>query len=234
MITQTVRIASYNIQHGKGMDGVLNLNRTSETLAQLEADLICLQEVDRFRMPTRLVPQAERLALALGMQWVYGPVRSYPIGSYGNAILSRYPIKTIANHLLPDPIDPRRCLQVQIDLGGYTLALFNTHLGLKQTVRMQQVQDIILPLVLSVSGPAVLAGDFNATVNRPETNLLAEYLTDTFCQNSGPLIDTFPSINPAARIDYIFINELCAVSNYFIMDSTASDHLPIAADIQIM
>lgn len=231
---QLVRIASYNIQHGKGMDGVLNLNRTLQVLAQLDADLICLQEVDRFRMPTRLVPQAERLALDLGMQWIYGPVRSYPIGSYGNAILSRYPIKEIANHLLPDPIDPRRCLQAEIDLGGYTLALFNTHLGLKQTVRMQQVQDIILPLVLSVPGPAVLAGDFNATVNRPETNLLAEYLTDTFCKNSGTLINTFPSINPAARIDYIFINQYCTAANCFIMDSTASDHLPVTADIGII
>ncbi|MEN6324784.1 MAG: endonuclease/exonuclease/phosphatase family protein [Syntrophomonas sp.] len=231
---QTIRIASYNIQHGKGMDGVLNLNRTSQVLSQIDADLICLQEVDMFRMPTHLVRQAERLAIDLGMQWIYGPVRSYPIGSYGNAILSRYPIKERANYLLPDPIDPRRCLQAEIILDGKPLALFTTHLGLKQPVRLEQVQDIILPLVLSVPGPAILAGDFNATVNRPETNLLAEYLTDTFCKNSGTLINTFPSINPAARIDYIFINECCMTANYFIMDSTASDHLPIIAEIKIL
>ena len=216
------------------MDGILNLNHTSQVLSQLNADLICLQEVDMFRMPTHLVRQAEWLALNLGMHWLYGPVRSYPIGSYGNAILSRYPIKEKANHLLPDPVDPRRCLQAEITLGEKTLTLFNTHLGLKQPVRLEQVQYIILPLVLSMPGPAILAGDFNATVNRPETNLLAKYLNDTFGKNSGTLINTFTSINPAARIDYIFTNQYCMDANYYIMDSTASDHLPIVADMQIM
>lgn len=216
------------------MDGVLNLERTSRLLSQIDADLICLQEVDMFRIPTHLVRQADRLALNLGMQWIYGPVRSYPVGSYGNAILSRYQVKEIANHLLPDPVDPRRCLQAEINLGGKPLALFITHLGLKQAVRLEQIQEIILPLVLSVPGPAILAGDLNATVNRPETNLLAEYLNDTFSQNSGTLINTFPSINPAARIDYIFTNQQCLADNYYIIDSTASDHLPIAAEIEIL
>ncbi|MDD2620419.1 MAG: endonuclease/exonuclease/phosphatase family protein [Syntrophomonadaceae bacterium] len=231
---QKLRIASYNIQHGKGMDGVLDLKRTSQVLSQMDADVIFLQEVDMFRMPTHLVMQVQRLAFDLGMSWIYGSVRSYPIGSYGNGILSRYPIVKIANHILPDAIDPRRCLQAEIMIKGTLLAVFNTHLGLKQDVRLQQVQNVILPLVLSIPGPSILGGDFNATVNRPETRLLAENLTDTFCKNSGPQTNTFPAIKPAARIDYIFTNHQCMPSNYFIMDSMASDHLPITAEIEIL
>lgn len=230
---QNLRIASYNIQHGKGMDGILNLNRTSQLLSQIDADLVFLQEVDMFRTSSHLVRQVQRLALGLGMHWIYGPVRAYPIGSYGNAILSRFPIKEKGNHLLQDTIDPRRCLQAEISLAGKPLALFDTHLGLKQAVRLQQVQDVILPLLLSVPGPAILAGDFNATVNRPETSLLAEHLNDTFSKNSGPLTNTFSAINPTARIDYIFTNQYCMAANYFIMASTASDHLPIIAEIEI-
>ena len=43
----TLTIATYNIRHGRGMDGVVELSRTGNAIARLGADIVALQEVDR-------------------------------------------------------------------------------------------------------------------------------------------------------------------------------------------
>ncbi|HEX3012282.1 MAG TPA: endonuclease/exonuclease/phosphatase family protein [Syntrophomonadaceae bacterium] len=226
-----VKIATYNIRYGKGIDGKVSLSRIAGVLQQINPDIIALQEMDKNRLRSYGAAQAKKLAKALKMNYVYGAVKRYCLGSYGNAVLTRYPIISYQNHLLPDSKDPRCCLQVNLNVEGVTLSFFNIHLGLNHTVRMYNVEHFVIPLIKSINHPVILAGDFNVTADGEEIKMLSPYLNDTFTHSQSFFKATFPSNRPVERIDYIFINNYCSCNEFDIINSQASDHLPIKTQI---
>jgi len=46
-VAREFRLATFNIRHGVGADGVLDLERVAAVIEQASADVVCLQEVDR-------------------------------------------------------------------------------------------------------------------------------------------------------------------------------------------
>ncbi len=228
-----IKVVSFNIHHGTDTNNQPSLDRILTLLQQIKADIINLQEVDMLRPSTGEQKQASFLAQRLGMRFIYGAVREYAQGSYGNAILSRYAITSSRNIILADSKDIRYCLQADIRTHNQTISIFNTHLGLSQPARYKHLVDIILPDILSVNNPALLAGDFNAPPSNPEITMVNNFLTDTFIKNSGIQINTFSANNPTARIDYIFVNEYITPLDYYIIDTDVSDHLPVVAKVEI-
>ncbi len=228
-----VKVASYNIKNGQGMDGKTDLARIYEVLADMDADCISLQEVDMFRPRSYFRNQAGSLARMLKMDYAFGPALTYRIGSFGNAILSRYPILKTKNHRLPASKPRRAMLEVQIDIKGELLSLFNTHLELDRRLRLKQIQNYILPLILSAPSAAILSGDLNETPDDLGVKYLNNYLQDSFEANTGSLTATFRADNPLERMDYILLNPSCAAIDYRILASLASDHLPVLTWIEI-
>ncbi len=108
-----MQVVSYNIQFGTGRDGQVDLARIADTVRG--ADLIALQEVERHAKRTAMADQAAVLAGLLDeYYWVYGPGMDLsadvmgPGGlpyhrrrQFGNMLLSKTPILTARNHLLP-------------------------------------------------------------------------------------------------------------------------------------
>jgi endonuclease/exonuclease/phosphatase family metal-dependent hydrolase len=230
----TLTVVTYNIQHGRGMDGHFDLKRTAYVLMVLNADVILLQEVDCWCPGTGMTCQPAVLAKMLNMDYAYGAVKHYRPGSYGNAILSRYFIASKKNHILVNEDDQRCCLEAAIRTPKMNFTVFNLHLGLKSAERYRHLKDIILPRVQAVSGPAMLGGDFNARPESAEISLLQDYLQDSFLVNSGEYQYTFPSDQPRHRIDFIFLNNQWQITEYKIIPHTlASDHLPVVAKIQV-
>lgn len=224
-------IVTYNIQHGRGMDGQFNLQRTAYVLTVLNPDIVLLQEADCRRPQTRMSHQPAFLAKMLNMNYAYGAVRHYRPGSYGNAVLSRYPIVNYENHVLPGEGE-RCCLEVEIGTSLSNFTVFNLHLGLKAAERYHQLQNIILPRVSAANSPVLLGGDFNARPESTEISLVKDYLQDSFQANSGECIHTFPSDQPYARIDYIFLNNNWELNDCKIIPHTqASDHLPLVVKV---
>ena len=217
------------------MDGQFDLKRTASVLTALNPDVVLLQEVDCRRPQTRMSHQPAFLAKTLNMDFAYGAVKHYRPGSYGNAILSRYPILNYKNHILPPGEgDERCCLEAEIGGPQCRFRVFNLHLGLKAAVRCRHLQDIILPRVTAVSSPVLLGGDFNARPESSEISLVKDCLQDSFQANSGECIYTFPSDQPRARIDYIFLNNCWELSHCKIIpDTPASDHLPLVCKVTI-
>lgn len=108
-----MKVVTYNIQYGLGRDGTFDLNRIARSLQG--ADIIALQEVERFWQRSGLVDQVEVLTdLLPEYRWVYGPNvdldATYHDESgrlvnrrrqFGNMVLSRYPIVSSRNFPLP-------------------------------------------------------------------------------------------------------------------------------------
>lgn len=227
-MASSLSIVTYNIQHGRGMDGHYDLKRTACALMGLNPDVVLLQEMDCRRPATYMACQPAVLAKWLNMNYAYGAVKRYAPGSYGNAILSRYPIINKKNHFLNSDNDRRCCLEAKIETPLFDFTVFNLHLGLKSIERYRNVKEVILPQVQAVRDPALLGGDFNAQPESAEIGLLTDCLQDSFQVNSGEGIYTFPSDQPRCRIDYIFFNDRWSLNDYKITIHTlASDHLPV-------
>lgn len=177
--------------------------------------------------------QAAYLADRLNMDHVFGTALRYGRGAYGNALLSRFPIESSVIHRLPSLAENRICLEAKVTIDGKTVTLLNTHLGLDRRERLRQLEEVIIPLLQKQNDPAILTGDLNAPDYSAQIEAAAGNWQDTFKNNTGPLVSTYPANAPQVRIDYIFINSLCQCPSFQIITSQASDHLPVAASIRI-
>ena len=138
-------------------------------------------------------------------------------------------------------LEPRGALWVAIEIGGATLNVFNTHLGLVPREQRLQAAALVGDHWLGhpdCTGPTLLTGDFNATsITRPYQTL-SRRLAD--CQRSlglKPSVKTFPSSFPAIRIDHCFTSPEVTVTGvsapFSPLARMASDHLPLIVDFEI-
>src|SRR3954454_24524752 len=133
-----VRLVTFNIRHGVGDDDRFDLPRLAQVLQSVDADVICLQEVDRYYGErSGDVDQPLLLSRALDMQLAWGPAIERPRGAgspdrqYGNARLSRLPILISDVHPLPGSGEPRSALRTLLELDGGTLWVTATHLTIR-------------------------------------------------------------------------------------------------------
>lgn len=237
-----LRVATYNIHHGEGTEGRLDLDRVADAVRG--HDIVALNEVDRHNIRTGFADQASRIASRLGMKYhVFGETRRWLLFmQYGNAILSRFPIVSSKNHDLPR-LDPknerRRVLQADILVRGRIVHVFATHLSLRPAERAKQV-DAILALLARTSGRKVLMGDFNALPGSPEMKKAAAALTDLWAAKGSGSGPTFSSRDPRRRIDYILASRaglsplsIRVVRTELPGGAHPSDHLPVAGKVAV-
>ncbi|NLT21229.1 MAG: hypothetical protein GXY16_09575 [Syntrophomonadaceae bacterium] len=229
----SIRLITYNIHHGTNADETPSLHNITDLLSDLDPDIIALQEVDKNLARSGRQHQASVLAQRLNMNFVYAGALQYSNGEYGNALLSRLPIISYKKHLLPDPAENRCLMEAVVQGPTRPVGIFNVHMSLNASMRQKHLNDFILPRLEACPYPLILMGDFNSTNDQKDINLLTARLTDTFYFNQGVITNTFSSSQPVKRIDYIFADKRFVVQNYFIVDSQASDHLPVAVQIQI-
>lgn len=249
----SVKVMSFNIAHGLGMDGRVNLEKTALVIEKADADIIGLQEVDRyFSSRSSFVDQVAWLGGRLGMYTAFGanldmePVRTgHPRRQYGNAILSKHPIKYTENHPLT-PVhsdfgnnEQRGVLEAVVEMEGSLIHVFNTHLALKEEELKVSI-DELLSLTKKCQLPHVLLGDFNAPPDHESIRHLNRSFTDAFLKLKKGDAYTYPtrytnettgeSYQPATRIDYIFSDDQLLAIGAAAMETTVSDHLPISAE----
>lgn len=240
---QTLTVLTYNIHHGSGADDELALDRVARVVRDSGADIIGLQEVDRhYDDRSRFVDQAGWLAERLGMRVAYGanlslaPPRSgAPRRQYGIAILSRFPISEARNTRLPHPRggEQRGLLEADINVDGTAVRVLTTHLEhTSQAERLAQAEAI--NGVIEGSGrPTVLVGDLNATPRTREVGVLTRHLGDAWRAVGEGAGYTFDARNPHKRIDYVLISSGISARQAEVIDSDASDHLPVSVDVTL-
>jgi endonuclease/exonuclease/phosphatase family metal-dependent hydrolase len=226
-----VRVLTYNIHHGEGMDGRIDLARQAEVLNRAAPDLVALQEVDRATKRSGGVDQLAELARLTGLTPAFGRAIEFQGGGYGVGVLSRLPVRGLRQRLLPGSPDrePRTALTVDVDLpgGGPRVQFTATHLDQGREAADKLAQASYLAAALSHRNDqlGILAGDMNT---RPETEpmqILARHWTDTF---ADPPPDAYG--RPRRRIDYVMVRPVQAwrvIESRYVDEPLASDHQPV-------
>lgn len=234
-----IRVMTYNIHHGEGMDGRLDLPRIADVIRSVDPDVVALQEVDDRTRRSEGVPQADELGDLLGMHSVFGKALDFQGGGYGQATLSKHPFLDLQNHALPSSPDrePRAVLAAVIQphpsLPPITFA--NTHLDHTRddSDRRRQVLRLNELFAGADTDPAVLLGDLNAT---PESDALAP-LWESWKDSAGAFAaPTIPVENPNRRIDYILVRPPArwhTLESRVLDERVASDHLPVVATLEL-
>jgi endonuclease/exonuclease/phosphatase family metal-dependent hydrolase len=238
-----LRVATFNIHHGVGLDGVLDLARIAATVERTGAEVVGLQEVDRhWSERSNFVDQATRLADVLDMHLAFGanldldpPAPGAPRRQFGTAILSAYKIRAWTNTLLPRPLggEQRGLLEGQIKVRGIPVRVFNTHLQHdSQVERLAQVARIRQVLATATES-VVLLGDLNATPDTPEIAGLTDLLVDAWVTAGVGDGFTFDAATPHARIDYVMSSGNVVARTAAVVTTDAADHLPVVADLAL-
>ena len=239
-----LRVATYNIHKGvQGMGParrleILNLGHAVE---QLDADIVCLQEVRKLhrreeRYFTRWpeLPQAEFLCPE-GYAAVYQTNATTRHGEHGNAMLSRWPIVSHGHEDMSDHrFEQRGLLHVEVRTHRRTVHVIVLHLGLIAGSRLRQIEQLgkFIERVVPSRAPLIVAGDLNDWGGklRPAMNQIG--LRDWI----GERVMTYPSRLPLAQLDYVYARGLKPVAVHVPRGriwGRMSDHLPLIAEFNI-
>ena len=223
-----LRVATWNIHAGIGRDRRYDPGRIIAVLQELEADIIALQEVASLAVHGEFLGQVRA---ALGVHVVVGRTLTRRAADFGNALLSRFPVKETCNiDLTVGGHEPRGAIDARIDVDGQELRVLSTHLGLRPAERRKQVRRILAALDSDEShSPVVLMGDVNEWYlwGRPVRWLHARF-------RSTPAPATYPAQRPVFALDRIWarpVQYLRAVAVHrSALAHVASDHLPLKAE----
>lgn len=231
----SLRIATYNIRHGQGMDNAINLERTATVLRQHQPDIIGLQEVDDRVTRSGRVDQAEALGSLMDLEHAFGSFMNYQGGRYGMAILSRHPIRRVHTIALPEGEEPRIALAAEIELPNKArIMAINVHFDWVDNDAARYRQASALAAVLdTLSLPYVLLGDFNDERGSRTLRLFQSRAMEL--EKRGDNRDTFSSTNPVKEIDHIFVApqaQWTVRSIDVVAETRASDHRPVVAVVE--
>lgn len=243
MKRETIRIATYNVHKCRGMDGRARPERIAEVLAEIDADIVALQEVISAPDSRGHEDQAGFLGHETGLKFVLGETRRRQGRPYGNLVLSRFPIRAVANYDISAPgREPRGCLRTDLGIDRNTvLHVFNVHLGTSFFERRYQARRLIGPSILGhpwLSGPRIVLGDFNEWTRGLASRLLAARLAPVDLRSHLGRRRTYPGILPVLHLDHIYFDrhfEIRRVKLHRTSTSlVASDHLPLVAELKLV
>jgi endonuclease/exonuclease/phosphatase family metal-dependent hydrolase len=226
-------VASYNVHRCIGGDGRRDVARVARVIDSLGADIIALQEVEWSRASEDGPMQIDVLAHLVGLTAISGPTIEHANGHFGNALLTRLPIRTVRKlDLTFRSREPRGAIDVDFDIAGTHVRVIATHLGLLPSERRHQVQRILETAADQHDGVTVLLGDINEwlVAGRP-----LRWLHRRFGQCRAQR--TFPAWFPIFALDRIWVHPkgalLCVDAKTSAEAKVASDHLPVRAELSL-
>ena len=234
---KTLRVMTYNIQHGAGTDQKVNLPRLAEVINREHPDLVGLQEVDRGVERTLRVDEIAELSRLTKMEYAFAYNLHYQGGQYGVGVLSRLPILSIDHRRYANRREAERrgFIRVRVSVGGREIDFVTTHLDYQYEDGRQFEIEQLLKALEDTNEPLIIVGDFNAVPVEGSYKLMRERFEDAWEINGEEGGLSYPAIKPAKRIDYIFYPKGFGlrVKRAWVVNTLASDHLPVIADMEI-
>lgn len=225
-----IRVATYNLHSGVGVDRRFRPQRILAVIAELKADVLALQEL---LSPVANFDLHQHLRDETGFHLVTMATMQLAGGTFGNAVLSRWPILDSVEHSLNvGTREPRGAIEAIIGRGHPELRVIATHLGLRTAERRLQLDRLLEIARRNAAIQTVLAGDLNVTRARSsELRACREH----FGHTDAPA--TFPSVAPVLPLDRIFVTPCSSLINVAAHRSRrariASDHLPLVAMVEV-
>ncbi|HUK35157.1 MAG TPA: endonuclease/exonuclease/phosphatase family protein [Vicinamibacterales bacterium] len=230
----TVRVLTYNIHHGEGVDGLIDLPRLASVVTGVHPDLVALQEVDQATQRVGGLNELSELARLTGMHSVFGKAMDFLGGEYGVAVLSRWPVVRSHNDPLPTVTDrePRTALTIEVNVGvhGPRIEFTCTHLdqGRDPENRLAQARSLNAQLVRDDGAATILAGDMNARPGSDVMTLFDEYWTNPLADD--PVQPPPANERPRLRVDYVLARPTMGwhvIESRILDEAVASDHRPV-------
>ena len=128
--TLYLKVLTYNIHHGEGLDGKIDLNRIAKIIRETGVDLVALQEVDQGTERSFGIKLLDSLSSLTKMHFYFDKNIDFKGGEYGNGILSRLPILVKYNYhynMITEG-EQRGLLQTVVDFLGNEILFMDTHL----------------------------------------------------------------------------------------------------------
>jgi endonuclease/exonuclease/phosphatase family metal-dependent hydrolase len=238
----SLSVLTYNVHSCIGTDRKVDVHRIVDVIAQTGADIIALQELDVGRKRTGGIDQAHLIASLLKMDAHFHPALHVEDEKYGDAILTALPTRLMKAGPLPSKGEVRGAIWVRVDLPGIALNVINTHLGLRNSDRVQQVSTLLgnewIGSAEFQASPGIICGDLNAIPSSAAYKALSASFRDV--QGVAPAIRarTFPSRFPLLRLDHIFASKEIGILGSQVISTAASrrasDHLPLLAEVECL
>jgi endonuclease/exonuclease/phosphatase family metal-dependent hydrolase len=229
----SLKLATWNIHYGIGADRRLDMRRITSVLGAIDADVIGLQEVGWHRRSQKRVDQFAYLREHTAYDVVEGLVRDPLRTRFGNALLTRIPVREtwridlkLMGHV------PRAALVVELGTAAAPMRVVVAHLGLSPWERERQARRLIDAITpdTGTTPPTALLGDFNMLrANTRASQVLARHFP--ICIR----MPTFPTRNPMLSLDRIYLSANWELAGARVLRGglalQASDHLPLVADV---
>jgi len=235
---KTIRVMTYNIHVGIGMDKKLDLPRIAEVIRSQHVDLVGLQEVDRGVTRTGQVDEIAELARLTAMDYAFAFNLKYQGGQYGVAILSKAPILATDHRLYQNTREAERrgFIRAVVKVKGREINFVTTHLDYQyEDGRLFESQQLLTALN-EVKGPLIVVGDFNDVPAGGAYQLMRNNFDDGWAETrASDQGFSYPADKPAKRIDYIFYrrSDRIHAKRAWIVNTLASDHVPVVADLEV-
>ena len=236
--SHTFRVMTYNIHHGEGLDGKVDLLRIAELIKREGADIVALQEVDKGVERTARRDFPDELAALTGMTCVFSNNYHFQGGEYGNAVLTRFPVKrwTNTHYQKVNETEQRGILQLTLEIRGREIVFMATHIDHRpdDAARWSNVGEIEGLLQQYRGRPIIICGDFNDTPESRVCRRLSQTFDDVWTLAGQGDGFTIPAEKPRTRIDYILVSKdkSLAPLKASVPQSDASDHLPVVGEFR--
>ncbi len=230
---ETLRVMTFNIHHGAGTDGKIDLERIAKVITSANPDVVAVQEVHNKTTRVNGVDQGAELGRLTGMNVHFGPAFDWMGGQYGQVILSKSPITSFNVVQLPKLKDEQRIALIsEINQPGGPLRFVATHLTHNNNEeRIGQTTALLDTLAQLKPMPTILAGDMNAM---PGSKPIVQFL-EAFDDTTGDDALTSPATQPVRKIDWILLGKghpWKVTEKRVIDDALASDHRAVVVELE--
>ncbi|MFC4115788.1 endonuclease/exonuclease/phosphatase family protein [Nonomuraea zeae] len=243
--SDTLRLITYNIRMGFGLDGRLSLAEIASWAAAQRPDVVLLSEVDRGWLLNGGHDDLATIARGLGMRYYFAPAAD---NVWGDALLTNLPVRQVHSHALGRHDYPTgaQAQAIVLEAGGREVGIVNTHLQAPEG-QAPEVAAIAADLAAGASAgaagghapapkqlvrPVILTGDLNLRPGDPPMRVLeAAGLTDPLIALGDP--PTSPAGAPVERIDHVLISKGLAAISAQAPRLPYSDHLPVLTTLRL-
>jgi endonuclease/exonuclease/phosphatase family metal-dependent hydrolase len=219
-----IRIFTYNIQQGYDDPGEQNFEDQIKLIRTNSPDILGLEECDTARIAGGNVDVVAYFADSLNMYSYYGP--SPVTGTFGIALLSRYPIENPKTYFLYSKGEQVAVIEAEITIGGQTHKVYVTHLGnsgpifqIRQMLDLMRGQDNVIAM-----------GDFNFRPYEEQYSLATAEYDDAYIHAEQQKVPT--SLDIEDRIDHVFVTPGTSVSYVEYLPKGESDHPALFVEIK--